>query len=650
LRERARLKRVSEALRAASKVFDTTGEVFFRSLTEHLNSVLHVDYVSIGELSDGGRRIRTVAVSAGGRNLENLEYEVDHTPCQQVLERGRFFDHRDVQSHFPLDEFLVQMGFQSYLGVALADSTGLRLGVMSVMSRRPLMDPKIAELTLGLFAARTSVEMERRRSERALQASDARNRAILKAIPDVMFVLDRTGRVLDYAANDGNDLYASPEHVIGQNIRDTLPVDAVESVARAVERTTNSAEPSSVTLSLQTAKGSSFYDALVVPFDADSIIMILRDVTSHRQATLDLEKSNRFFRQIAKTIPGVLFVYDLVEKRNLYVNQRGWETLGYTEDEFLSMGDRFLEATLHPEDQARLPALAQEYARASDGHVFTHLFRMRHKSGEWRRVSRSVTVFAWTPDGRPQQLVGTAMDVTEMRAAEQELRKLPARLINAQDEERRRISRELPDTTAQNLSALSMNLALLMQEVPPSATKLLADCQALCDASLREIRTLSYLLHPPMLDELGLVSAVRWFVAGLERRSGLRVTLEAPPDMERLPAALEKDLFLVVQEALLNVVRHSGSDTAEVRLERQAMHVILQIRDDGGGLSSARAPVQPGDWGFVGVGIPSMHERLRQNGGGLEILSNHQGTTVIATVPLQAETSDPPLLGTVAHR
>ena len=234
--EQDRLQRVSEALRAASSVFDTTGEVFFRSLTEHLGSVLQVDYVSIGELSDGGRRIRTVAVSAGGTNLENLEYELDHTPCQQVLEHGRFFDHRDVQSHFPLDEFLVQMGFRSYLGVALMDSTGLRLGVMSVMSRRPLTDPKTAEQTLGLFAARTSVEMERRRSERALQASEARNRAILKAIPDVMLVLDRAGRVLDYAANNGNDLYAPTEQVIGQNIRDKLPTDAAESVARAVER------------------------------------------------------------------------------------------------------------------------------------------------------------------------------------------------------------------------------------------------------------------------------------------------------------------------------------------------------------------------------------------------------------------------------
>jgi PAS domain S-box-containing protein len=646
LPEPARLKRVSDALRAASKVFDTTGEVFFRSLTEHLNAVLQVDYVSIGELIEGDRRIRTVAVSAGGTNLENLEYELNDTPCQQVLEHGRYFDHRDVQERFPQDEFLVQMGFQSYLGVALADSTGHRLGVMSVMSRRPLADPLTAELTLGLFAARTSVEMERRRSERALQASEARNRAILQAIPDVMFVLDRTGRVLDYAANDANELYAPPEQVIGRHIRDRLPADAAESVARAAEQTTHSARPSSVTFSVETARGIFFYDALVVPFDAGSSLMIARDITSHRQATLALENSNRFFQKLAKTMPGVLFVYDLIEKRILYVNPGAWEALGYSDDDFRKMGDAFLDMTVHPEDQPRLQALAQEYAKAADGDVFTHLFRMRHKSGEWRWVHRKFTVFSWTPDGRPQQLVGTAIDVTETRMAEEEMRKLPGRLLHAQDQERRRIARELHDTTAQNMTAISLNLARLERDgLPPAAAQILADCQTLCGTSLREIRTLSYLLHPPMLDEVGLESAVRWFVGGLESRSGLRVTLDAPPGMERLPAALERDLFFVVQEALMNVVRHSGGETAEVRLERQAAQVILKIRDNGHGMLGAQ-PQPPNDWAYVGVGIPSMRERLRQNGGGLEILSNDQGTTIIATVSLQEERTDPPLLGT----
>jgi PAS domain S-box-containing protein len=515
--ERDRLKRVSEALRAASKVFDTTGEVFFRSLTEHLSAVLQVDYVSIGELSDGGRRIRTVAVSAGGKNLENLEYDLDHTPCQQVLERGRFFDHGEVQSHFPQDEFLVQMGFKNYLGVALVDSTGLRLGVMSVMSRHPFTDPKTAELTLGLFAARTSLEMERRRSELALRASEARNRAILKAMPDVMFVLDRTGRVVDYTANEGNALYAPPEQVIGQNIRDRLSTAAAESVMRVVERTSNSAETSCVAFVVQTAKRARSYESLCVPFDAGNVLMIVRDVT-------------------------------------------------------------------------------------------------------------------------------------DAKIAEEELRKLPARLLSAQDQERRRIARELHDTTAQSIAAISMNLVQLEREgLPPSATRLLADCKTLCETSLREIRTLSYLLHPPMLDEVGLLSAVRWFVDGLQTRSGLRVELKAPPSMERLPAALERDLFFVVQEALLNVIRHAGSDTAEVRVERQAAQLILQIRDDGGGMPLA-LPEQHGNWAFVGVGIPSMRERLRQNGGDLQIKSNPQGTTIIATVPLLVQKrTDPPLRDAVAY-
>ena len=218
--ERARLKRASEALLAASKVFDTTGEVFFQSLTEHLDSVLHVDYMSWRAVDDA---VLSVAVSAGGTNLDNLEYELDHTPCQQVLEHGRYFDHHEVQSRFPLDEFLVQMGFQSYLGVALADSSGVRLGVMSVMSREPLADPKIAELTLGLFAARDSLwrwsggagtdapgqrsqesSHPQRHSRRHVRARPRRQRARL---------LPRTR---------GTTLYAPPEQVIGRNIHKHL--------------------------------------------------------------------------------------------------------------------------------------------------------------------------------------------------------------------------------------------------------------------------------------------------------------------------------------------------------------------------------------------------------------------------------------------
>ena len=519
--ERSRRNRASDSLQAAAKVFDTTGSEFFRTLTEHLNSALQVDYVSIGELSSDGSRIKTVAVSADGRNLENLEYEVDQTPCQKVLELGHYFDPGEVQSHFPLDGFLVEMGFRSYLGVALKDSAGQRLGVMSVLSRQPLKDTRIAELTLSLFAARCSLEIE------------------------------------------------------------------------------------------------------------------------HRRSALELEKSNSFFQKIARTMPGVLFVYDLVLRRNVYVNQGGWGVLGYTDDEVLAMGDTFLGRIMHPDDLATLPKLAEQYARASDGEVFKHQFRMRHKNGEWRWVHRLATIFTRTPDGRPQQLVGSATDITDLKRAENDLRHLSSRLLDAQDQERRRIARELHDGTAQNIFAIRLNLALLERlGTSPAVVKIVAECQNLCDKSLQELRTLSYLLHPPMLDQGGLISAVRWFVEGFAKRSSLKVDLQLPEEMERLPVALERDLFLMVQECLSNVVRHSASGASVVCLDCKPDEVILKVQDFGRGMPDKAALEKVGEQAYAGVGIPSMRERLRQIGGRLEIRSSDQGTTVIATVPLPLEGAD----------
>ncbi|HET9941928.1 MAG TPA: PAS domain-containing protein, partial [Terriglobia bacterium] len=354
----------------------------------------------------------------------------------------------------------------------------------------------------------------------------------------------------------------------------------------------------------------------------------------------DLQKNSRLFSQILKMLPGALFVYDLVERRNVYVNQGGWGLLGYSDREVLEMGNGFVERTLHPDDFATLPRMAEQYARMADGEVVAHLFRMKHKNGSWRWVQRQAAVFARTPDGRPQQLIGTASDVTALKTAEEDLRQLSTRLLNAQDQERRRIARQLHDGTAQNIFAVRLNLARLEQQghLSESAAKILSECQSLCDTSLQEIRTLVYLMHPPMLDQGGLVPAMRWFVDGFSSRSSLSVELVVSPAMERLPAGMERDLFLIVQEALSNVVRHSGSKTAVVRLERHAQEVTLQIIDFGRGMPPGTA--DPDATHTVGVGIPSMRERLRQNGGRLEIQSGSQGTTVIARVPLQASQVD----------
>lgn len=639
---RARRKRTNEMLRAAARVFETTGETFFRSLTTHLNSIVHADYVSVGELSECGTRCRTVAVSAEGKNLENLEYELENTPCKLVLERGRFFDRNDLQTHFPLDEFLIQMGFQSYVGIALVDSTGKQLGVMSVLSKQPLKEGEIVEVVLELFAARASAEMERRRSERALQASQARNRAILNAIPDKMFVLDKAGRVLDYAVNNARDLYVQPQQFLNRSIRDVLPADAAETIARTIENTTSSTDSSSVEYSMPMTDGLRFYEGRMVRLEDDKVLMIARDVTGRKQTELELEKSREFSERIVKTIPNVFFIYDLLERRNVYVNERSWEVIGYTAEEVLELGDRFLERTMHPEDLAKLPKLAEGYAKADESSVFEHVFRFRHKNGEWRWVHRCASIFSKTPDGRPKQMLGTVTDITDVKNAEEELKQLSARLVNIQDQERRRIARELHDGTAQNLFAMTLNLGQLTRSgLSAKSKKVLTDCQNLCEATLKDIRTLSYLLHPPMLDQRGLAEALRWFIDGFAKRTGIDVRLEAQGALDRMPMELERDLFRVVQEGLSNVARHSGSSTGEVRLERRNGEVVLQIRDFGRGMSQTNETNESLHELFSGVGIPGMRDRLRQIGGRLEIRSDDRGTSIIATVPFQAENSEP---------
>ena len=225
-----------------------------------------------------------------------------------------------------------------------------------------------------------------------------------------------------------------------------------------------------------------------------------------------------------------------------------------------------------------------------------------------------------------------AMDITERKRAEEALHALSARLLAAQDEERRRVARGLHDTTAQQLAALLMALHALDELAGAGHSperELLAESLALAQQCSDGVRTLAYLLHPPVLDEMGLAGAVRDFADGLARRSRLRVDLELAPDLPQLPRAHELALFRMLQESLANVTRHSGSKTASVRLVREADRVLLEIKDTGRGIPPETLAAS----GRAGVGIAGMRERARQLGGSLELESTPRGTTVRATVP-----------------
>jgi signal transduction histidine kinase len=198
------------------------------------------------------------------------------------------------------------------------------------------------------------------------------------------------------------------------------------------------------------------------------------------------------------------------------------------------------------------------------------------------------------------------------------------------------MARELHDTTAQNLVAALLDVDRLPQLLPTldeASQELLDEVRILVDRSLQELRTLSYLLHPPLLDELGLASALPWYVRGFESRSGITVSLTVQKGIGRMPAAVESALFRTVQEALTNIHRHSGSATADIRLTLSRGEVMLQIRDQGRGMP-VDASSGGADMAKLGVGISGMTARLLQLGGKLEIQSTPKGTIVTATVSL----------------
>jgi signal transduction histidine kinase len=222
-------------------------------------------------------------------------------------------------------------------------------------------------------------------------------------------------------------------------------------------------------------------------------------------------------------------------------------------------------------------------------------------------------------------------------SANQSLRDVTARLMNSQDEERRRLARELHDSAGQTLAALAMNLATIRSEIDRmrKTAALVADSGDIVRQMSDDIRTMSYLLHPPLLDEAGLAFAVKWYGEGFAQRSKIQVDMNIPDDFGRLPQEQEIALFRVVQECLTNIHRHSNSPVARISLLRTPTEVRARIEDDGNGIPPEAQRDMAGT-GTPGVGIRGMRERMLQLGGDLEISSRGtgKGTRIVARLPL----------------
>jgi two-component system, NarL family, sensor kinase len=228
-------------------------------------------------------------------------------------------------------------------------------------------------------------------------------------------------------------------------------------------------------------------------------------------------------------------------------------------------------------------------------------------------------------------------EVVVRRTAEEKLRKLSLRVLRLQDEERRRVARDLHDTVGQTLTALKITLSMLARAIAatPSTTELFTSLNQLADQALAEMRTTSYLLHPPLLDEAGFASAASWYVEGFNKRSAIQVRLHLPRGI-RFASDVEIVLFRVLQESLTNITKHSETSTVDVRLDAGETTTKLSVKDYGKGIAPATLAKMNQTGSDVGVGVAGMRERLKELGGKLEIESDSTGTTLTATVPSTA--------------
>jgi PAS domain S-box-containing protein len=314
-----------------------------------------------------------------------------------------------------------------------------------------------------------------------------------------------------------------------------------------------------------------------------------------------------------------------------YCNDR---SRSYTGLELEDLRDDGWKIILHRDDRDRVVKAWHE--SVVNGTPYEQEERHRGADGTYRWfLARGVPLR--DAEGRIVRWYGTNTDIEDGKQAEEELRRLSGQLLRSQDEEQRRLARELHDSTAQSLAGLRLSLAVLEESVveqhdaalDPRARNALADAIAVADRCLSEIRTIAYLLHPPMLDELGLRSALVSYVKGFIQRSGIQVDLDIAPDFGRLPRDVETTLFRIVQEALTNVHRHSRSSTASIRIRHRANEVTMSVSDSGRGVYQASK-----ERSSPGVGIPSMRERVQQLGGRVEIQSDQNGTTVRIVIPL----------------
>jgi PAS domain S-box-containing protein len=504
-----------------------------------------------------------------------------------------------------------------------------------------------------------------KRTEKALRESEERFRAIVETTPECVKLVSADGTLL-HMNKPGLEMVGarSANEVVGKNVYDLIAPEDRNRFKTFNERICRG-EQGSLQFDIIGLEGKRRHmETHAAPLrNPDAAVVqlaVTADISERKQAEELLGRSEERFRALVNASSDMVYRMspDWSEMRELD-GRGGIADTGKPRKDWLN-------EYIHPEDQPLVLRTIRDAVRTKSMFELEHRVRRTDGTLGWT-YSRAVPLL--NISGEILEWFGAASDVTARKEAEENFRKLAQtldaevrartreleeqsnqvrelswRLLRSQDEERRHIARELHDSAGQTLTVLGIGLAQLAQKTGRTAPELAAEAEQIQETVQqlhREIRTTSYLLHPPLLDENGLYSAISWFVQGLLERSGMEVQLDISKEFGRLPRDMELVIFRLVQECLTNVHRHSESETASIRIARESNQIALDIRDQGKGMSPARlAEIQSGR---SGVGIGGMRERLRQFEGTMNIESDSSGTHVFATIPLpKAASSEDP--------
>lgn len=370
-----------------------------------------------------------------------------------------------------------------------------------------------------------------------------------------------------------------------------------------------------------------------------------------------LKTKNEQLDAILQTAPDIIFSSKGDGSRD-YISERFFEYTGAVSDSATGFG--WMDY-VHPEDREQI---RNYWTRCVEAGVNYEVeYRIRAQSGDYRWF-RARAIPIRSEVGDIDRWYGTCSDIHDSKLLEhsirentvtlerlveertEALRQLSSRLMRMQDEERRRIARELHDSLGQELAAAKMMVdGIVHQESVKSKDRSAVDASGSIDRALQQVRTMSHLLHPPLLDEVGLVSALRWYLEGMTKRSGIETTLEVHPEnFPRLMPQFETAVFRIVQEALTNVFRHSEATRGSVTLRRDSQAISVEVRDNGRGLNEDTLKFRPGS---VGVGIGGMRQRVEEFGGELRLSNTNPGTLVEVMIPAEEQARERELANSI---